>query len=300
MILRPEGLLGERELFRRSRPASAPKGPQPNSGGASSGRLEIAERRGGRMSQLELADVTKSFGGIKAVTQRRLQVPEGSIFGLIGPNGAGKTTVFNLVTGVYRPTAGSIRMDGLRTRGEARADRAPRASRARSRTSACSARCRCSTTCSSPARRSAARAFAARSRARRRSARKSSSSTTRRSSCSTSSSSARLADERVDLALVRQPAPPRDRARDDAQPKLLLLDEPAAGMNYGEAEGLKKQIRWLRERFELTVVLVEHNMQVVMGVCEAIHVLDHGETIAARQARTKSASTPRCSRPTSA
>jgi branched-chain amino acid transport system ATP-binding protein len=64
------------------------------------------------------------------------------------------------------------------------------------------------------------------------------------------------------------------------KPKLLLLDEPAAGMNYGEAEGLKKQIRWLRDTFEITVVLVEHNMQVVMGVCEEIHVLDHGETIA--------------------
>src|SRR6185436_6292870 len=64
------------------------------------------------------------------------------------------------------------------------------------------------------------------------------------------------------------------------EPKLLLLDEPAAGMNYGEAEGLKKQIRWLRDHFKITVVLVEHNMQVVMGVCEDIHVLDHGETIA--------------------
>jgi branched-chain amino acid transport system ATP-binding protein len=64
------------------------------------------------------------------------------------------------------------------------------------------------------------------------------------------------------------------------EPKLLLLDEPAAGMNYGEAEGLKTQIRWLRDTFDLAVVLVEHNMQVVMGVCEEIHVLDHGETIA--------------------
>ena len=64
------------------------------------------------------------------------------------------------------------------------------------------------------------------------------------------------------------------------KPKLLLLDEPAAGMNYGEAEGLKQQIRWLRDEFAITVVLVEHNMQVVMGVCEDIHVLDHGETIA--------------------
>jgi branched-chain amino acid transport system ATP-binding protein len=64
------------------------------------------------------------------------------------------------------------------------------------------------------------------------------------------------------------------------EPKLLLLDEPAAGMNYGEAEGLKKQIQWLRDHFGVTVVLVEHNMQVVMGVCEGIHVLDHGVTIA--------------------
>ena len=60
-------------------------------------------------------------------------------------------------------------------------------------------------------------------------------------------------------------------------------------MNYGEAEGLKTQIRWLRDTFDITVVLVEHNMQVVMGVCEAIHVLDHGETIAhgtAQEVRT--------------
>jgi branched-chain amino acid transport system ATP-binding protein len=64
------------------------------------------------------------------------------------------------------------------------------------------------------------------------------------------------------------------------KPRVLLLDEPAAGMNYGEAEGLKEQIRWLRDEFSVAVVLVEHNMQVVMGVCERIHVLDHGETIA--------------------
>jgi branched-chain amino acid transport system ATP-binding protein len=64
------------------------------------------------------------------------------------------------------------------------------------------------------------------------------------------------------------------------QPRLLLLDEPAAGLNYGEAESLKTQIRALRDEYDVTIVLVEHNMQVVMGVCERIHVLDHGETIA--------------------
>ena len=63
-------------------------------------------------------------------------------------------------------------------------------------------------------------------------------------------------------------------------PRLLLLDEPAAGLNDAEAAALATQIRWLRDEFELAIVLVEHNMQVVMKVCEEIHGLDHGETIA--------------------
>jgi branched-chain amino acid transport system ATP-binding protein len=62
-------------------------------------------------------------------------------------------------------------------------------------------------------------------------------------------------------------------------PKLLLLDEPAAGMNSTEARELERQVRKLRDQFGLTVVLVEHNMSVVMGVCETIHVVDHGETV---------------------
>jgi branched-chain amino acid transport system ATP-binding protein len=65
------------------------------------------------MTLLELGEVTKSFGGIKAVTRVSLTVPRGSIFGLIGPNGAGKTTVFNLITGVYRPDGGTIRLDNV-------------------------------------------------------------------------------------------------------------------------------------------------------------------------------------------
>jgi branched-chain amino acid transport system ATP-binding protein len=63
-------------------------------------------------------------------------------------------------------------------------------------------------------------------------------------------------------------------------PKVLLLDEPAAGLNSQEAEKLKAQIKWLRDKFELAVVLVEHNMQVVMGASEHVHCVDHGETIA--------------------
>jgi branched-chain amino acid transport system ATP-binding protein len=63
-------------------------------------------------------------------------------------------------------------------------------------------------------------------------------------------------------------------------PQLLLLDEPAAGMNSQEAQTLNEQIRFLRDQLGLTVILVEHNMAVVMNVCETIHVVDHGETIA--------------------
>jgi branched-chain amino acid transport system ATP-binding protein len=63
-------------------------------------------------------------------------------------------------------------------------------------------------------------------------------------------------------------------------PKLLLLDEPAAGLNSQEADKLKTQIKWLRDHFSLAVVLVEHNMRVVMGACEHVHCVDHGETIA--------------------
>jgi branched-chain amino acid transport system ATP-binding protein len=63
-------------------------------------------------------------------------------------------------------------------------------------------------------------------------------------------------------------------------PRLLLLDEPAAGLNSSEADKLQQQIRWLRDQFALSVVLVEHNMRVVMGACEHVHCIDHGETIA--------------------
>ena len=63
-------------------------------------------------------------------------------------------------------------------------------------------------------------------------------------------------------------------------PRLLLLDEPAAGMNPHEADELMDLIRWIRDRFGMAVLLVEHNMKVVMGICETVHVLDYGSTIA--------------------
>jgi branched-chain amino acid transport system ATP-binding protein len=232
------------------------------------------------MSQLELVDVTKSFGGIKAVTHVSLSVPVGSIFGLIGPNGAGKTTVFNLVTGVYRPDSGTIRMNGLDL---ATKKPAQIAAAGVARTfqnirlfSQMSVLDNVLVACETK-RRTGLRGALARTSSFRQ-------------------EEEEMRGKALELLDVFELGPFADERSTSLSygnqrrleiarammlgPKLLLLDEPAAGMNYGEAEGLKKQIRWLRERFHLTVVLVEHNMQVVMSVCEDIHVLDYGETIA--------------------
>ncbi len=232
------------------------------------------------MSQLELADVSKSFGGIKAVTHVSFRVPEGSIFGLIGPNGAGKTTVFNLVTGVYRPNSGSIGMNGLdlttKKPAEIAAAGVARTFQNIRLFSQMSVLDNVLVACETK-RRSGLRGALARTP-------------------SFLSEEHELQDKALELLDIFELGRLADERSTSLSygnqrrleiarammlgPKLLLLDEPAAGMNYGEAEGLKKQIRWLRERFKLTVVLVEHNMQVVMSVCEEIHVLDYGETIA--------------------
>jgi len=228
---------------------------------------------------LDLVGVSKTFGGLRAVSDVSFRVEEKSIFGLIGPNGAGKTTVFNLITGVYKPDVGSIRSHGV--------DLGPLVP-------------------SAIARLGVARTFqnirlfgqlsvlenvlVACENMRRASLW----SSLVRSSVFYEDEAAmnaralellaifdldKLASERsTSLSYGNQRRLEIARAM-MLKPKVLLLDEPAAGMNYGEAEGLKSQIRWLRDEFGISVILVEHNMQVVMGVCEDIHVLDRGETI---------------------
>jgi branched-chain amino acid transport system ATP-binding protein len=231
------------------------------------------------MNVLELTDVTKSFGGIKAVTSVTFGVAEGSIFGLIGPNGAGKTTVFNLVTGVYRPDGGSIRFSGIdladkkpatiASAGIARTfqnirlfgqmsvlDNVLVAGEIHRRTGLAGALGRTAH-------------FRREEEEMRKKALELLDVFELSSLCDAQSTSLSYGNQRrLEIARAMM-----------LRPKLLLLDEPAAGMNYGEAEGLKKQIVWLRDHFSITVVLVEHNMQVVMGVCEEIHVLDYGQTI---------------------
>ncbi len=229
---------------------------------------------------LILKNVCKSFGGLRAVSDVTFSVPERSIFGLIGPNGAGKTTVFNLVTGVYQFDAGSITLGGL-CLGNLKPAEIAKAGIARTFQNirlfsqltvlenllvACELQKK-------------AHLFSALLRTR--------------AHFDDEMAMTKRAQELLDVFSLRELADApstslsygNQRRLEIARammlsPKVLLLDEPAAGMNYGEAEGLKTQVRWLRDTFDLTVVLVEHNMQVVMGVCEEIHVLDHGETIA--------------------
>ena len=204
---------------------------------------------------LVLKNVTKNFGGLRAVGDVSFTVPDKSIFGLIGPNGAGKTTVFNLITGVYKHDVGSIhfgKTDLLPLKpSQIAGDELSKKS------GLFSGLLRTPTHYSEEKRLT------------------------------------KKAEELLDVFKLKDlkdapstSLPYGNQRRLEIcrammlEPKLLLRDEPAAGMNYGEAEGLKEQIRWLRETFSIAVVLVEHNMQVVMGVCEEIHVLDHGETIA--------------------
>jgi branched-chain amino acid transport system ATP-binding protein len=232
------------------------------------------------MADLVLEHVTKNFGGLRAVGDVSFKVPHKSIFGLIGPNGAGKTTVFNLVTGVYRIDEGSMRF-GEKDLKVLKPAQVAACGIARTFQNirlfgqltvienllvACELQKKAHLG-AAVARMAIHYEDEARMHAQAMELLK------------VFDLDAMADSEPTALSYGNQRRLEIARAM-MLKPKLLLLDEPAAGMNYGEAEGLKTQIRWLRDTFELTVVLVEHNMQVVMGVCEEIHVLDHGETIA--------------------
>jgi len=232
------------------------------------------------VSLLSLSRVDKVFGGLKALSGVSLEVPAGQIFGLIGPNGAGKTTAFNVVTGVYRPDGGSVRFDGedisgwkpaaVAARGIARTFQNIRVFRAMSveenvlvaghhlhKASLFS------TLFATRSQLDDERAL--RERARELLAIMGLSD----AACDVAGSLPYGSQRRLEIARALM-----------LKPKLVLLDEPAAGMNSQEAEELKRQIRFLRDELGLTLLLVEHNMSVVMGVCDRIHVVDHGETIA--------------------
>jgi branched-chain amino acid transport system ATP-binding protein len=221
-----------------------------------------------------------TFGGLCAVNELELAIAPGQLYGLIGPNGAGKTTVFNVITGVYTPTSGSITFEGNSIAGE-RCGRITRRGVARTFQNIrlfggmsvldnvkVAFDCRQATTLTTAVLRTPShREEEARIDRESRDLLK-------------IFKLGDLADERAkNLPYGSQRRLEIARAMATA-PRLMLLDEPAAGMNPHESTELMDLIRWIRDRFGMAVLLVEHNMKVVMGICETVHVLDYGSTIA--------------------
>ena len=229
---------------------------------------------------LECSHLGIDFGGLRAVNDFNLTIGRTEIAGLIGPNGAGKTTIFNLLTKVYQPTRGTILLDGLDTSGKTTAqinrmgiartfqnirlfnnlsveDNVKIGLHIRSTTPLSPACCGCPGT-----------------GAGRRPP------TTGRWSCSPSSA------WRIWRTIRRAPSPTVPTRRLEivralaTNPPMLLLDEPAAGMNPSETAELMENIVKIRDTFQIAVMLIEHDMKLVMSICEGICVLNFGEVIA--------------------
>ncbi len=232
------------------------------------------------MALLDCKNVTIRFGGLTAVSDFSLSIDTHELVGLIGPNGAGKTTIFNMLTGVYRPTEGGMAIDGqsivnkkpyeITALGVARTfqnirlfkeltvlDNVKIGGHIHYKYSSASAVLHTSRFHEAEEKAEAdavelLRIFGLDTRA---------------------NSEARnlpYGDQRR-LEIARALC---------VRPKLLLLDEPAAGLNTGETIALMEKIHEIRDRFGLAILLIEHNMELVMGICERIVVLNFGKTIA--------------------
>jgi branched-chain amino acid transport system ATP-binding protein len=232
------------------------------------------------MPLLKVNNLSKSFGGLKAVSNLNIELGNGELIGLIGPNGAGKTTVFNLLTGVYEPTEGEIIFQDqnvagfkpyrITQRGMARTfqnirlfgdlsviDNVKISFHQHAKYSTLSSILRLPSYYKGEAEMEEQameilRIFSLDAKAQE------------------AAKNLPYGEQRR-LEIARALA---------AKPKLLLLDEPAAGMNPQETHDLMELISFIRKEFNLTILLIEHDMSLVMGVCERIYVLDYGTIIA--------------------
>jgi len=229
---------------------------------------------------LVVRDVTMRFGGLTAVKSLSMTVPRQALYGLIGPNGAGKTTVFNVLTGVYCPTEGQIEFDGTHIERK-KPYEITRLGAARTFQNIrlfadMSVLQNVMTAHHLRTRQTLPDAVLGTGRHRR----EEQDMRDRAMALLKIFNLERFADEHA-TSLPYGSQRRLEIARALAtEPKLLLLDEPAAGMNPQEALDLMRLIRWLRDEMKLTILLVEHNMKVVMGICETIQVIDYGEEIA--------------------
>jgi ABC transporter related protein len=232
------------------------------------------------MSLLKTTNLGISFGGLRAVDDVNIEIKEGELIGLIGPNGAGKTTIFNLLTGVYKPTDGDISINGTSTNKK---------------------------TTPQIVALGVARTFQNIRLFKNLSVLDNVKLALNNSmSYSTLSAVLRLpkywkeeriaTDTALDLLDIFDMAEManitagnlsygQQRKLEIARalatsPKLLLLDEPAAGMNPNETKELMNTIRFIRDKFKISILLIEHDMDLVMGICERLYVLNFGRIIA--------------------
>ena len=231
------------------------------------------------MAMLEVNSLSIQFGGLHAVDNFNLSIEKGKLYGLIGPNGAGKTTIFNLLTGVYKPTEGIIRLDGTDITGKSTIE-INNAGIARTFQNI--------------------RLFKAMPVLDNVKV-----GLHNHHSYSTLTGILRLPnyykvekemnerameilkvfdlDKEADLLAGNLPYGKQRKleiARAMAtEPKLLLLDEPAAGMNPNETQELMDTIRFIRDHFDLTILLIEHDMKLVGGICEELTVLNFGQVL---------------------
>jgi branched-chain amino acid transport system ATP-binding protein len=232
------------------------------------------------MEVLKIEGLTKQFGGLTAVSDVTFSIPRGKIYGLIGPNGAGKTTVYNLITGIYQPTAGTIELEGNSVVGHS---------------------------CHEIVQKGVARTFQNLRLFRKLTAldniiiarqyqtkynlldaalrtKKFKESETNLKKSSTELLQLVGLENYINTTAENLPYGHQRRleiARALAlNPKLLLLDEPAAGMNPDESITLMDFIKDILLKFDVTILLIEHHMEVVMGICDHIIVLNFGKEIA--------------------
>ncbi len=224
--------------------------------------------------------LTKRYGGLTAVSRVCLELREGELVGLIGPNGAGKTTCFNLITGADLPTEGCIRLRGADVTGTRSFDMA-RLGVARTFQNIrlwkeMSVLDNVRTVCAAGGRSGFWSGVLRLSsyRVAERSIREKSEALLARMGLEGAAG-----EMAADLPYGDQRKLEIARALALA-PRILLLDEPAAGMNPAEKADLMHTVREIRREFGLTILLIEHDMKFVMGICERIYVLDHGEEIA--------------------
>ena len=242
----------------------------------------VPESDVGKLPVLDTRNLGIEFGGLKAVDDFTITVGRTEISGLIGPNGAGKTTVFNLITNVYQPTHGAILLDGIDTKGKSVSE-VNRMGIARTFQNI--------------------RLFGKMSVADNI---KVALSNQDGMKCSLASSLLRLPQYHTSERAVNERTMEllgifgmQDLAKHEAgslpygmqrrleilralatSPKILLLDEPAAGMNPSETAELMETIRYIRDTFGIAIMLIEHDMSLVMNVCEGIAVLNFGKIIA--------------------